>query len=52
LDALFPENGVTEVIGRLITCLTVGDLVGRFKEIMDMEIRSVGIDLGKTTFIL
>src|SRR5450631_882863 len=28
----------------------MGDLVGRFRRIIDMQIRSVGIDLGKTTF--
>jgi transposase len=47
------KNGVTEMVRRLIFHLGVVDLVGRLLgRIIDMQIRSVGIDLGKTTFHL
>jgi len=43
---------VNEMVRRLISSCSLSDRVGRFKEDHFMQIHSVGIDLGKTTFHL
>ena len=48
-----PENGVTEMVRRLIYPVWTGRSCRQVsRRIIDMQIRSVGIDLGKTTFHL
>jgi hypothetical protein len=37
------------MVRRLNFTVSVEDLVGRFRRIIDMQVRSVGIDLGKTS---
>ncbi len=46
-------KAINEMVRRLINLREWGDLVGRFlRRIIGTQIRSVGIDLGKTTFHL
>src|ERR1700730_6040570 len=49
---LFLVNGVTEMVRRLNFTVVWRILWAGSRRIIDMQIRSVGIDLGKTTFHL
>jgi transposase len=51
-EAEVSQNPVNEMVRRLISTLEWVILLAGSRRIIDMQIRSVGIDLGKTTFHL
>ena len=52
LDPVIAYNPVNEMVRRLVPTLRWMILLAGLRRIIDMQIRSVGIDLGKTTFHL
>ena len=51
-DPVVSQNPVNEMVRRLVPTLKWMILLAGLRRIIDMQIRSVGIDLGKTTFHL
>src|ERR1700692_1687728 len=49
-ELVVADNPVNEMVRRLISTLRWVILLAGSRRIIDMQIRSVGIDLGKTTF--